>query len=79
PSRNELPNFAMWHIYIIEKNSKYYTGITSDLNNRLRQHGNPPLLFKETFSDKYQAAKKEKKIKAWSRINKERLIAKFGK
>ncbi|MHC4486141.1 MAG: GIY-YIG nuclease family protein [Planctomycetota bacterium] len=26
----------MWHLYIIEKSDKYYTGITTDLKNRLR-------------------------------------------
>jgi len=69
----------MWYLYIIEKNSKYYTGITTDLKNRLRQHGNPSLLYKETFSDKHQAAKIEKQIKGFSRAKKGDLIAKFSK
>jgi predicted GIY-YIG superfamily endonuclease len=63
----------MWHLYIIEKSDKYYTGITTDLKNRLRQHGNPPLLYKETFPDKHQAAKREKQIKGFSRIKRETL------
>jgi len=64
----------MWYLYIIEKNGKYYTGITTDLNNRLRQHGNPRLLYTETFSDKFQAAQREKEIKCWSRLKKHALI-----
>jgi len=64
----------MWNLYIIEKNGKYYTGITTDLKNRLHQHGNPPLLYKQTFTDKYRAAKREKQIKAWSREKKHILI-----
>jgi len=69
----------MWHLYIIEKYGKYYTGITNDLKNRLRQHGNPPLLYKETFPDRHQAAKREKQIKGYSRKKKEALIAKFSR
>jgi putative endonuclease len=69
----------MWYLYIIEKRNKYYTGITSNLQNRLRRHGNPPILYQETFDSKFQAAKREKKIKGWSRRKKEELIAKFNR
>ena len=48
----------MWYLYIIEKREKFYTGITTDLNNRLHQHGNSPLLYKETFQNKHQAARR---------------------
>jgi len=69
----------MWHLYIIQKNNKYYTGITTDLNNRLRQHGNPQLLYTESFTDKFQAAQREKQVKGWSRDKKEKLISKFSR
>ena len=69
----------MWHLYIIEKSDKYYTGITTDLKNRLRQHGDPELLYKEAFPNKFQAARREREIKGWSRSKKEELIAKFSK
>ena len=73
-------NFAiMWYVYIVNKNSKYYTGITTNLKNRLRQHGNSLLLYHETFKDKFQAAKREKEIKGWSKYKKEILIAKFNR
>ena len=69
----------MWYLYIIEKNGKYYTGITTDLNNRLCQHGNPQLLYTETCSDKFQAAQREKEIKGWSQLKKHALIESKGK
>jgi len=49
----------MWHIYIIKKQGKNYTGITTTLKNRLNQHGNPALLYKKSFPDKSQAAHRE--------------------
>jgi len=61
-TKEVLSNKA-WHLYIISKSDKYYTGITTDLKNRLCQHGNPPLLYEETFSDKHQAAKEKEKLK----------------
>jgi len=68
----------MWKLYIIPKNGKYYTGITTNLQNRLRQHGHPQLLYSETFPDKYQAAQREKQIKAYSRRKKQAFIANFS-
>ena len=66
----------MWYLYIIKKHSnKYYTGITTNLANRILQHGNVPILYKEIFPDKHLAAKRERQIKGWSRIKKEYLIA----
>ena len=69
----------MWYLYIIKKKDRYYTGITTDLRNRLKQHGNPILLYKEPFPDKYKAALWEKEIKGFSRSKKDVLIAKFGR
>ncbi len=74
-----LPKKDMWHLYIINKNGKYYTGITTDLKNRMRQHDSPPLLYKETFPNKFRAAQREKQIKGWSKAKKEDLIAKFNR
>jgi predicted GIY-YIG superfamily endonuclease len=66
----------MWYLYIIKKNARYYTGITTDLKNRLRQHGNPSMLYQEIFSDRFQAAKREKQIKACLVAKKQKLISK---
>ena len=46
----------MWYLYIIKQREKFYTPITTDLKNRLNQHGKPPLLYKEHFQNKHQAA-----------------------
>lgn len=61
---------SQWYLYIIEKNNKLYTGITSDLENRLRQHGNPELIYSEERLDKFIAAKREKEIKGWNKSKK---------
>ncbi|MDD5066282.1 MAG: GIY-YIG nuclease family protein [bacterium] len=76
--RNLGVNFAMaWLVYIIKKRDLYYTGITTDLQNRLRQHGSPQLLYKEIMQNRRRAVAIEKEIKGWSRKKKENLIAKF--
>jgi predicted GIY-YIG superfamily endonuclease len=64
----------MWHLYIIKKGERFYTGITTDLKNRLHQHGNPPLLYKEPFPNKHQAARRERQIKGFSNAKKQQLI-----
>ena len=64
----------MWTLYLIRKGEKIYTGITTNLDNRMRQHGMPALLYTETFSDKYAAARREKQIKGWSQEKKLKLI-----
>jgi len=64
----------MWYLYIIKERKKFYTGITTDLKNRLHQHGNPPLLYKETFQNKHQAARRERQIKGESYAKKQDLI-----
>jgi len=64
----------MWHLYIIKEREKFYTGITNNLKYRLHQHGNPPLLYKEAFPNKHQAARRERQIKGWSKAKKQELI-----
>ena len=64
----------MWHLYIIKQKEQFYTGITTDINNRLRQHDNPPLLYKEAFPNKHQAARRERQIKGFSKAKKLKLI-----
>jgi len=61
----------MWYLYIIcEKKNKLYTGITTDISNRLRQHNNPVLIHSEKYQTRYEAAKREKQIKGWNRSKK---------
>jgi predicted GIY-YIG superfamily endonuclease len=64
----------MWYVYIIKEKQRFYTGITTALDNRLHQHGNPLLLYKEAFPNKHQAAKRERQIKGFSKAKKQELI-----
>jgi predicted GIY-YIG superfamily endonuclease len=66
---------SKWWLYICEKTGRLYVGITTDLDNRLRQHGNPPLLYKEGPLTREEAVLRERKIKGWSRAKKLQLIA----
>ena len=64
----------MWYVYIIKDKQTFYTGITTALKNRLHQHGNPPLLYKEAFPNKHQAARRERQIKGFKYAKKLKLI-----
>jgi len=76
------------YTYIItnKNNTTLYTGVTSDLNNRIYQHKNhliegfskkynlEKLVYYEIFNDIRDAINREKQIKAGSRKKKEQLI-----
>ena len=64
-----------WRVYIIEKKTGLYVGITTDLENRIRQHGQPTLLYYEGPISKADALKRERTLKGWSRKKKLELIA----
>ncbi len=66
---------ADWWVYIIEKQLKYSVGITTDMPNRLRQHGQSAALYQEGPLSRTRAAGREKELKGWSRQKKESLIA----
>ena len=65
-----------WWIYIVEKRDKLYVGITTDLPNRIRQHGATEPLYREGPMNKSEALKREKVLKGWRREKKLALIAK---
>jgi len=67
----EQPNSIL---HLCEKKGHYYVGSIIYVEKRLWQHGNPKLLYKEGPLEKHDAAKRERQIKKWSRIKKERLI-----
>jgi putative endonuclease len=63
----------MWHVYICERDGQLYTGITTDLAHRMQQH-RAELLYSEPHSDRHEAARREREIKAWRREKKLDLI-----
>ena len=76
----------MWVVYILEcKDGSFYTGVTSDLDRRLKEHRegtshytgyNPPirLIYRESHMAKTGAEKREAQIKRWSKAKKSALI-----
>ena len=73
--------------YILRcKDGSYYTGITWNLEKRVLEHNSRvksplqnskvpvELVFWEKFPDRITAARREKEIKGWSRLKKEKLI-----
>ncbi len=63
-------------VYISEKKTGLYVGITTDLENRMRQHGQPFPLYCEGPVSKTDTLKRERTLKGWSRKKKVELIAK---
>jgi putative endonuclease len=63
-----------WYVYIVDKRGKLYVGITTDLPNRLRQHGVSTPLYHEGPMPKAEALKRERQIKGWRREKKMALI-----
>jgi len=77
----------MWTVYIIEaENGKYYTGITTDIQNRFRKHlagkgakffrtSKPKqILYQKQCLDKSEALKLEASIKKLSKVEKKKLV-----
>ena len=63
----------MWFLYICDRRGQLYTGITTDLDHRIKQH-QAKLLYSGQYSDKNSAAKRERQIKGWRREKKLTLI-----
>jgi putative endonuclease len=77
----------MWFVYIVKcKNGDLYTGITDNLQRRLREHksgkgghftksfGAEKFLYSEQCLDKPSALEREAQIKGWTRRKKLALI-----
>lgn len=79
-----------YYVYLLTNKNKsvLYTGVTNNLKERLHFHKNP-LPFSKSFTKRYnchhllyfehfqnidQAIKREKEVKGWSRLKKEKLI-----
>lgn len=77
----------IFHLYILLcADESYYTGVTSHLRRRLRQHHAGKvvytstrlpvqLVYQESLSTEEAAVAREKQIKGWTRKKKEALIA----
>lgn len=74
-------------VYIIlSEDGRYYTGYTTDLERRLKEHrsglggkftrsfGAEKILYSETFSTRSDALKREAELKSWPRAKKKALI-----
>ena len=77
-----------WHVYIILcSDGTLYTGITTDIERRMRQHANgtgakyfrgrqpKELLYLESGHDKSAASKRERSIKDMKRADKHLLVS----
>lgn len=78
----------LWYVYIAQaKTGRYYTGITTDPNQRILKHnkgagsrlaqqqGPFNLVYKSLpFTNKSEARKREIQIKGWTKSKKRRLI-----
>ena len=76
-----------WYVYIIEcKDKKFYTGITNNLERRVKEHNGGygcqytlqrrpvRLVYSEQVKSKSNALKRESEIKGFSRLKKLVLI-----
>lgn len=71
-----------WFVYMIKcEDGKLYTGLTDNVARRFNEHRHKgahftsynhavELIYKEAFSDKHLAAKREQQIKGWTRAKK---------
>lgn len=77
-----------WFVYILEcKDGSYYTGLTWRIDLRWDQHLSgigsrytgehkpKALVYSEEYDDLEQARLREKQIKGWTRVKKEKLIS----
>jgi len=76
----------MAYTYILKlANGQYYVGSTHNLNQRLGEHlagktfftheKQPELVYYEEYTSYEVALKREKQLKGWTRIKKEKLIS----
>lgn len=80
-----------WYVYILRcRDNTLYTGITTDLTQRLYEHNHSPkgakytrgrrpvtLLYFESYSSRSAAASREYQIKKFTHAQKKQLIGKF--
>ena len=76
----------MWYLYLLFCDEKtFYVGITDNLERRLSEHKNKESFFTKKFSNieivyceeyknKIEVARREQKVKGWSRTKKQMLV-----
>ncbi|MEK7558942.1 MAG: GIY-YIG nuclease family protein [Patescibacteria group bacterium] len=76
----------MWFVYLLFcDHTSFYIGITNDLPKRVGQHKNKlnkstkefneiDLVYCEKYNSKFEAAKREKQLKGWSKAKKQMLV-----
>ncbi|SDG68004.1 GIY-YIG nuclease family protein [Winogradskyella thalassocola] len=84
-----------YYVYILTNKNKtvLYTGVTNDLNNRVRFHRENAGINSKAFTSKYKcfylvyyehynsvetAIQREKQIKGWKRFKKDIMISEFN-
>lgn len=81
----------MYYLYILEcADLTFYTGITTDLTRRIKEHNNSTLgakytaarrpvklLYSEEFENRSVASSREHEVKSMTRMEKEKLIKKL--
>lgn len=84
----DAPQAQRWHLYLIRcHNGHLYTGITTDVERRLREHSGGPrgarflrgrgplsLAYQSAVGDRRAALRAEYRVKQLSRVQKEALI-----
>ena len=64
-------------VYMVDKKGRLYVGVTTDLENRMCQHGSAKPLYQEGPMSKAEALRREGSLKGWGRKKKLDLIKKF--
>jgi putative endonuclease len=78
-----------WYVYIVQcKDGTLYTGVTTDIERRIREHNSANsvtkytrvrqpvvLVHQETYSSRIEATRREAAIKRLSRQEKEKLLS----
>jgi putative endonuclease len=81
---------SAWTVYIVRcSDDSFYTGYTGDMEKRLAAHNSGKgakytasrrpveLVYTEAFEDRFEAMKREYRIKCMTRAKKEGLIGKY--
>lgn len=82
-----------WFVYILQcADRSFYTGITTDVERRLREHNQGKtaakytyprrpltLVYTESLANRSAACKREYQIKQLSRLQKQQLLARSGR